>query len=954
MKPSLNFPTSKEEWHAADLYFRNDLWPLVQASESIDHMNQVLSDGVYDYFARTYGTRKGLQNNKKYAKHERALKTVTNLKNNARRDFRKAKREGFPPNAILAVARNFFKLVRQHSSLKKKSQQASLSSAARKARQRCYKNFWRFAKDLLDDNNAARIVPQFPRETAQDHFTSTYQSQPREYVKPSWMPLPKLPTSEFDTAEISLEEISRVIRKCKTSSSPSPLDQVPYKVFKRCPSLSYCLKHLFNLCWISSSVPAAWKSAVIKLIGKSSASVDPTLPSNFRPIALTSCIGKIYTSILRDRWLAYMLENSYLDPSIQKGFMPATPGCIEHHSKLSTTIYEARNSHKSLAVCWLDLANAYGSVHHSLIQYSFCHYHAPPQFLASIQALYSNLSATVVSQDWSTSNIPLQLGVYQGDPFSVVVFNTVINTMVDTIHQRLDLGYTITNTSHTINLLQYADDACIIAKDPASCQHLLKTVEQWLQWTGMRAKVPKCHSFAIQSSTGKIADPRLTLSGQQIPSIGNESIKFLGLTIEVPKNTNRARAEIKNRLLSMLQLVDQSGVTRLQKLKLYKLAICPRLTWLLSIQEYPASWIEKELEGPTTKFLKQWAGLTKSATPNRLYLPKQDGGLNLPSVSSLYKCLQCSRQCQLLTSSDPTVRRIAEDNLQLEIVTQRKMFKPAVMVRDTMIDDPSFTRKTLRVAAKRKCREEDDTTRRDHLLSLPRQGELSRTATPASAKAWAEALVSLPPEPFKFASHDTLPHNSNLCLWKKKSTPFCPLCGEQQTLLHVLNACKTALHLRRYNERHDRILSELHTTIKQNLPPSTSITSDLEDYRFPHHIVSTDLRPDIVCWDELQKIMWLVELTIPYETGFQAAANRKQEKYLDLQESVERAGYKSHIITIEVGSRGLVNPTGFEKLALAFNIKDAQLKHLFTTLSREAILGSHRIWCSRNKQSTIT
>lgn len=193
-----------------------------------------------------------------------------------------------------------------------------------------------------------------------------------------------------------------------------------------------------------------------------------------------------------------------------------------------------------------------------------------------------------------------------------------------------------------------------------------------------------------------------------------------------------------------------------------------------------------------------------------------------------------------------------------------------------------------------------------------------------------------------------------MCLWKKKSTPLCPLCGEHQTLLHVLNACKTALHLRRYNERHDRILSELHTTIKQNLPPSTSITSDLEDYRFPHHIVSTDLRPDIVCWDELQKIMWLVELTIPYETGFQAAANRKQEKYLDLQESVERAGYKSHIITIEVGSRGLVNPTGFEKLALAFNIKDAQLKHLFTTLSREAILGSHRIWCSRNKQSTIT
>ena len=149
-----------------------------------------------------------------------------------------------------------------------------------------------------------------------------------------------------------------------------------------------------------------------------------------------------------------------------------------------------------------------------------------------------------------------------------------------------------------------------MSTSPQNCGAMATMDYNGLQWTGMRAKVPKCHSFAIQSSTGKIADPCLTLSGQQIPSIG--------------KNTNRARAEIKNRLLSMLQLVDQSGVTRLQKLKLYKLAICPRLTWLLTIQEYPASWIEKELEGPTTKFLKQWAGLTKLATPNRLYLPKQD------------------------------------------------------------------------------------------------------------------------------------------------------------------------------------------------------------------------------------------------------------------------------------------------------------------------------------------
>ena len=148
-------------------------------------------------------------------------------------------------------------------------------------------------------------------------------------------------------------------------------------IFKRCPSLRMALVDLFNYCWAQPEIPSQWKFAVIKLIGKSSAADDPTSPSNFRPIALTSCVGKLFTTILRNRWLSYMTTNGYLDKSVQKAFMKATPGCIEHQSKLAAILAEARKAHKSLAVCWLDLANAYGSVHHSLIQFSVQHYHAP-------------------------------------------------------------------------------------------------------------------------------------------------------------------------------------------------------------------------------------------------------------------------------------------------------------------------------------------------------------------------------------------------------------------------------------------------------------------------------------------------------------------------------------------------------------------------------------------------
>ena len=160
---------------------------------------------------------------------------------------------------------------------------------------------------------------------------------------------------------------------------------------------------------------------------------EPSSPSNFRPIALTSRIGKFFTTILRNRWLDYMTRNGFLNCSIQKAFMSATPGCVEHHCKLAAILAEARKMHKSLAVCWLDLANAYGSVHHSLIQFSVEHYHAPPKFSQILQSLYTGLGGKVITRNWETPIIPLNIGVYQGDPLSVVIFITVINTVVDTL-----------------------------------------------------------------------------------------------------------------------------------------------------------------------------------------------------------------------------------------------------------------------------------------------------------------------------------------------------------------------------------------------------------------------------------------------------------------------------------------------------------------------------------------
>ena len=235
---------------------------------------------------------------------------------------------------------------------------------------------------------------------------------------------------------------------------------------------------------------------------------------------------------------------------------------------------------------------------------------------------------------WSTPLTPLQLGVYQGDPLSVVIFNIVINTLVDTLQTRHDLGHSYSQSQPPINLLQYADDTCLAGNSPAACQHLLQMMAVWLEWLGMKAKIPKGACLGLQASSGKIIDQHLSLNDHLVLYARN-GVKFRMLT---------------------------------------KLDVCP-----LSRKQR----------------LLKWSGLARSANTTLLFLSGKRGGLNLPLPSTMHKKLQVSRQALLLTSPDSCVRLMAENASRRALSTSRSKFKPSQEVRDVMIHNPDFTRKSL-------------------------------------------------------------------------------------------------------------------------------------------------------------------------------------------------------------------------------------------------------------------
>ena len=122
--------------------------------------------------------------------------------------------------------------------------------------------------------------------------------------------------------------------------------------------------------------------------------------------------------------------------------------------------------------------------------------------------------------------------------------------------------------------------------------------------------------------TCKVWGGREGLVGEPIPFIGGGSIKFLGMRIQVPNDVTATKEALTANLDQMLQEVDTCPLTRQQKLGLYKAGICPRLSWLLLIEELPITWVERDLEASATRYLKKCAGLAKTANTALLYLPK--------------------------------------------------------------------------------------------------------------------------------------------------------------------------------------------------------------------------------------------------------------------------------------------------------------------------------------------
>ena len=95
-----------------------------------------------------------------------------------------------------------------------------------------------------------------------------------------------------------------------TNDTATGPDDIHYQMLKHLPSDAlHTLLNTFSNIWLSGNFPSSWRQAYIVPIPKPDK--DTTNPSNYRPIALTSCVCKIMERMLNKR-LVWYLENNKL------------------------------------------------------------------------------------------------------------------------------------------------------------------------------------------------------------------------------------------------------------------------------------------------------------------------------------------------------------------------------------------------------------------------------------------------------------------------------------------------------------------------------------------------------------------------------------------------------------------------------------------------------------------
>ena len=126
--------------------------------------------------------------------------------------------------------------------------------------------------------------------------------------------------------------------------------------------INYVEEIIFSHSLSSSLIPTSFKKAAIIPVFKSG---DKSLPSNYRPISLTSVLSKVIEKIIRKQVLTFLSHRGYLN-NTQHGFRSGR-SCLSALLDVYDNIMHMINNKSTVDMIYLDFSKAFDKVDHGIL-----------------------------------------------------------------------------------------------------------------------------------------------------------------------------------------------------------------------------------------------------------------------------------------------------------------------------------------------------------------------------------------------------------------------------------------------------------------------------------------------------------------------------------------------------------------------------------------------------------
>ncbi|CAL8079908.1 unnamed protein product [Orchesella dallaii] len=723
--------------------------------------------------------------------------------------------------------------------------------------------------------------------------------------------------------EFTPTEVAKRLRKFENTAPGD--DQLTYGHWRSLDPNCTVLTRICNICLQYKRIPKSWKTSQTILIHKKG---DPLNLANWRPISILRTLYKLYSGLLTTRVTDWILKNTILSPA-QKGFMPFD-GVFEHNFILQKYMKDAKFAGKDIFIAWLDFADAFGSVPHDAPVAALTHYGAGDDICEIVRDMYTDTSTSFSTALGITNPIHIQSGVHQGDPLSGILFNLVINPVIE----RASCN---TNNRHTI--LAFADDVTPLAEEKEELQERINTICRESARLSINPNISKCVTLHLTGKTPVGTRPTtFEMNGQPLKYLEEgEATKYLGKPTGfmniTPDSTVQGYINFGTKIM-------QSRLAPWQKLDAMKTFFYSSLVFAMRTGQLQKSdW--REVDEALRSQFKQILFLPSNATNDYLYGSTKGGACNIPIAAEDSDIFHVDNAFKLITSLDSLLAEMAYDDLfmtvrnrlkrepthdeinlymsgsnegvfrvgsnayqnswtraraasrRLKVTWELNKNPDSIKIGETKINPAN--RRIVAQLIRNYFRAQRDTT----LQALPNQGKVMECVAEASASHSFLRSGSF----VRFADWRFI-HRARLNLVPLNGMPWraptenkqCRRCGcPNETLPHVVDHCM--VHSRGYTKRHDAIVERIKVAAEKEF---IKIGENTE-------VDNSGLRPDLVI--RKGRNAFIIDVTIPFDNRLEAltaAAEVKRLKYADLAERLKQQyNYKTAtVIPFVVGALG--------------------------------------------------